>query len=87
MDIVERPRLTDLQLAQEAADEIERLLAHAVKMRLVCEELAERLGDVDPMITFGEDAVIASPASTFRGQGHTQSNVAWSEPGQGCYIL
>ena len=44
MDIVERLRLTDLQLAQEAADEIERLLAHAVKMRLVCEELAARLG-------------------------------------------
>jgi hypothetical protein len=61
MDIVERLRLTDLQLAQEAANEIERLLAHAVKMRLVCEELAERLGAVDPMGTFGEDAETASP--------------------------
>jgi hypothetical protein len=61
MDIVERLRLTDLQLAQEAANEIERLLAHAVKMRLVCEELAERLGAVDPMSSFGEDAEIASP--------------------------
>ena len=61
MDIVERLRLTNVQLAQEAANEIERLLAHAVKMRIVCEELAERLEAVDPMTTFGEDADIASP--------------------------
>jgi hypothetical protein len=61
MDILARLRLTDLQLAHEAANEIERLLAHAVKMRLVCDELAERLGAVDPMSTFEGDAEIGSP--------------------------
>jgi hypothetical protein len=61
MDIIERLRLTDLQLAQEAADEIERLLAHAVKMRLVCEELAARLGVDDAMSVYGESDEIASP--------------------------
>ena len=61
MDIVERLRLTDQQLAQEAADELERLRAHAVKMRAVCQDLAERLHAADPTSTCGEDAEMACP--------------------------
>jgi hypothetical protein len=60
MDMVERLRLTDLQLDQEAANEIEWLRDHSVKMRQVCQELAERLHAIDPTSTCGEDAEIAS---------------------------
>ena len=61
MDIIERLRLTDLQLAQEAAGEIEWLRAHAVKMRAVCQDLAERLHDTAPTSTCGEDSEMADP--------------------------
>jgi hypothetical protein len=59
MDIIERLRLTDLQLAQEAAGEIEWLRAHAANMRAVCQDLAERLHAINPTSTCGEDAEIA----------------------------
>ena len=61
MDIIERLRLTDLQLAQEAAGEIEWLRAHAVKMRAVCQDLAERLHATDPASTCGEDSEMVDP--------------------------
>jgi hypothetical protein len=61
MDIIERLRLTDLQLAQEAAGEIEWLRAHAVEMRAVCQDLAERLHAIDPASTCGEDAEMEGP--------------------------
>ena len=61
MDIVDRLRLTHQQLAQEAADEIERLRDHAVKMRGVCRDLAERLLAIDPTSTCGEDVEMACP--------------------------
>ena len=59
MDIVERLRLTDQPLNEEAASEIASLRAHAVKMRQVCQDLAERLHAIDPTSTCGEDAEIA----------------------------
>ena len=59
MDIVERLRLTDQPLNEEAASEIVGLRAHAVKMRQVCQDLAVRLHAIDPTSTCGEDAEIA----------------------------
>ena len=58
-DIIERLRLTDQQLAREAAGEIERLCAHAVKMRALCQDLAEHFHADNPTSTGGEDAEMA----------------------------
>jgi hypothetical protein len=59
MDIVERLRLTDQPLNEEAASEIVGLRAHAVKMRRVCQDLAERLHAIYPSSSCREDAEIA----------------------------
>jgi hypothetical protein len=58
MDIVERLRLSDQLLNEEAASEIEWLRAHAIKMRQVCQDLAGRLHSIDPT-TGGGDVEIA----------------------------
>ena len=43
MDIVERLRVINESINQEAASEIVELRIHAAKMRQVCQALAERL--------------------------------------------
>ena len=59
MDILEKLRLADTQLAQQAASEIEQLRFHAVQMREVCKQLVEQLYTTNSMSDCGEDAPIA----------------------------
>ena len=60
MDIVERLRVINESINQEAASEIVELRIHAAKMRQVCQALAERLYAIDPTMTNDEDAAIGS---------------------------
>jgi hypothetical protein len=59
MDILEKLRLADTELTQQALTEIERLRVHAERMREVCRQLAEQLYITDSMSDCGEDAAIA----------------------------
>ena len=43
MDILEKLRLADTELTQQAVTEIQQLRVHAERMREVCRQLAEQL--------------------------------------------
>jgi hypothetical protein len=59
MDILEKLRLADTELTQQAVTEIEQLRVHAERMREVCKQLVEQLYTTDSISDCAEDAAIA----------------------------
>ena len=59
MDILEKLRLADTELTQQAVTEIEELRLRKEQMREVCRQLAEQLYITNSASDCGEDAAIA----------------------------
>ena len=63
MDILEKLRLADTELTQQAVTEIEQLRVHAERMREVCRQLAEQLYITDSISAFGAEAAAIARAT------------------------